>query len=1252
MKRVLQRPETSRGESLRKARISHFPVSRQAAVIFAVALAIVPLTGCPTGCGPLFPFAVRRNAIAPGAPGASEQGKATKSLLNNFSSSTVLTQADSTATPEPLPAGTYQQVLVRQSDCSISRALGSAINGTINALYPNFQNDLRAVAQLTPNPLPHPYPNGCAASSLGVAASEIVIAGKLANGNYYGAQTGNTGIITYLSTQLTSYTTTNVDTSNGSSTASPAALVAADLNGDGFVDLVVANYDYASSTGNTISVLLARSDGTYGAPTQIPMLASAQHIESLTVADANGDGYPDLLLEAVGVNGAFNLVVALGKGNGTFAPLQAVIAQPVPPYNNGDTLAGGSGLAAADLNGDGHLDLIDASGFVFLGDGSGNFKLLSTTPIPASGSSLAISDFNKDGKPDLAFTNSARSTVSIFLGKGDGTFTQGNTYATIYEPFEIAAADLDGDSNVDLAVGISGAGVYGPGSYSGGLSDYQLGHGDGTFAAPRVFLNNSGSLLPQGYALPPVVADFNADGRLDLVETGVSGADDTPVLKFAAGNGDGTFAQPQQAAVVPASLNPQGEILLTADLNGDGKPDALLIGPVVAASISSGEFCAFLGKGDGTFQSPTPVQSVGASSLPFLAAVADFTGDGKPDLVVLSTVGTASTGILSLFPGKGDGTFGAAQTIDTYGPIEGYGYGVGNQLATADLNGDGKPDLIVYLASTTAGSTTYPPIANIYLNKGTGTFSSSPVPGVSESTPISGFGVGDVNGDGTPDLVLDQAGTGQFEGATLLLGKGDGTFAAGTPINLVSSAPNGPISIQDLNGDGNADLYYQGYCPGAACGAIALGNGDGTFTDILPMLLGFKTLVSTADLNGDKLPDLLLAGFYGPVAVVLNNGFGSPLDLTGSTASTTTVAAAPNPATVGQSVTFTAKVAAGSGATGTPTGTVTFLNGSASLGTGTLNSGNATFSTSSLAAGTYSIIASYPGDDTFAASESVAISLTVNAAPVTIATTTKLTSSSTTAVAGTKITFSALVSPASGSGVPTGSVAFSDGKTQLGTSTLDGTGNATFSTTSLATGTHAISASYGGNTNYDTSTSFPVSITITAPSADFSISLSPTSGTVSDGNSVTSNISITPVNGFHQQVSLSCSGTPANAACNISPTTVTPVGTTPSTATLSIQTGIRTASLARPSSTGTSSEPAAWALLSGGSLFGLALIRRRRRPGWRQFLATLALTVAMFALATGCGGAGHPTAPGTYTITVTATSGADTHTAHYSLTVQ
>jgi hypothetical protein len=646
------------------------------------------------------------------------------------------------------------------------------------------------------------------------------------------------------------------------------------------------------------------------------------------------------------------------------------------------------------------------------------------------------------------------------------------------------------------------------------------------------------------------------------------------------------------------------------------------------------------------------VQSVGASSLPFLAAVADFTGDGKPDLVVLSTVGTASTGILSLFPGKGDGTFGAAQTIDTYGPIEGYGYGVGNQLATADLNGDGKPDLIVYLASTTAGSTTYPPIANIYLNKGTGTFSSSPVPGVSESTPISGFGVGDVNGDGTPDLVLDQAGTGQFEGATLLLGKGDGTFAAGTPINLVSSAPNGPISIQDLNGDGNADLYYQGYCPGAACGAIALGNGDGTFTDILPMLLGFKTLVSTADLNGDKLPDLLLAGFYGPVAVVLNNGFGSPLDLTGSTASTTTVAAAPNPATVGQSVTFTAKVAAGSGATGTPTGTVTFLNGSASLGTGTLNSGNATFSTSSLAAGTYSIIASYPGDDTFAASESVAISLTVNAAPVTIATTTKLTSSSTTAVAGTKITFSALVSPASGSGVPTGSVAFSDGKTQLGTSTLDGTGNATFSTTSLATGTHAISASYGGNTNYDTSTSFPVSITITAPSADFSISLSPTSGTVSDGNSVTSNISITPVNGFHQQVSLSCSGTPANAACNISPTTVTPVGTTPSTATLSIQTGIRTASLARPSSTGTSSEPAAWALLSGGSLFGLALIRRRRRPGWRQFLATLALTVAMFALATGCGGAGHPTAPGTYTITVTATSGADTHTAHYSLTVQ
>jgi hypothetical protein len=193
------------------------------------------------------------------------------------------------------------------------------------------------------------------------------------------------------------------------------------------------------------------------------------------------------------------------------------------------------------------------------------------------------------------------------------------------------------------------------------------------------------------------------------------------------------------------------------------------------------------------------------------------------------------------------------------------------------------------------------------------------------------------------------------------------------------------------------------------------------------------------------------------------------------TASTTQLSSNVSPSSVfGQSVTFTATV---SGSGGTPTGTVTFLNGSTTLGTGTLSGGTATFTTSTLAPGSYSISAAYGGDGSFLNSTSNAVAQTVNQASANVA----LSSSLNPSTAGQSVTFTAVVAAvAPGAGTPTGSVTFFDGNSSIGSAMLSG-GTSTFSTASLPVGSDAITAVYGGDINFATQTSPALTQTVTTP---------------------------------------------------------------------------------------------------------------------------------------------------------------------------
>jgi hypothetical protein len=218
---------------------------------------------------------------------------------------------------------------------------------------------------------------------------------------------------------------------------SPTGWDMGDVNGDGHIDVVVA-------TSSGISVLAGNGDGTLGAPT--PVYASAD-VDDMALADVNGDGILDLLTAETPVTSASVVRVLLGDGQGGFTP------QGLMVFSGGATQLGP--LVTADLNGDGHLDVIVADFVggpvaVFLGNGDGSFgpnKQFSAGQTPRS---IAAGDLNGDGIVDLAIVD-AGSFTRLFLGRGDGTFAQ-SAFAVGSPSDVVTMGDFNHDSDLDFAV--------------------------------------------------------------------------------------------------------------------------------------------------------------------------------------------------------------------------------------------------------------------------------------------------------------------------------------------------------------------------------------------------------------------------------------------------------------------------------------------------------------------------------------------------------------------------------------------------------------------------------------------------------------------------------------------------------------------------------------------------------------------------------------------------------------------------------
>ncbi len=430
-----------------------------------------------------------------------------------------------------------------------------------------------------------------------------------------------------------------------------------DFNNDGKADL--AGINQVSST-----IFLSTGGGSVQQSQTFPREGSSASPSQYVAADLNGDGNIDLVAPAAGNN----VTVYLGTGSGTFLAPSTV--------DTGATTVVGLGFVGilpADLNSDNTADLLlfgvdqnSGLGFVssLINKDDGSFQ----TPVISDAAEMAftgaLGDFNNDTKQDVAVLgSSSNGQIAVLLGNGDGTFMPPATYNTSQQNTAIGVDDFNGDGKEDLIVAGYPAGS--PAGSAGSL-DLLLGNGDGTFG----FATNVATIPNQPIAL--VVQDFNGDGNADVAVAAVNPNGTTGDIWIYLGNGNGTFQNPIDIGIVGPPVG-----LVAGEFAGTHW------GLAAAVGNPANNVQVFLGDGTGNFSllSTVPIGPGTTGSI----VTADFNGDGFLDFAVPSDDG------VSVFFNDGRANFTLDEKIDAGSPI-----------AAADFNDDGKPDLAWLLPTSVA----------------------------------------------------------------------------------------------------------------------------------------------------------------------------------------------------------------------------------------------------------------------------------------------------------------------------------------------------------------------------------------------------------------------------------------------------------------------------------------------------------------------------------------------------------------------
>jgi hypothetical protein len=513
----------------------------------------------------------------------------------------------------------------------------------------------------------------------------------------------------------------------------PIAVLAADFNRDELPDLVVGN-----AGSHSLTVLLGKLRRTFASAPDRAMTTHGFGMTFLAAGDFNGDGRLDVAMANRGSEGSDpgSLDVFLGDGKGGF------------PTELDDLSFTPSSVAAVDLNGDGRTEMLTLLSSLRILAGQSGDKLATPVDYPLVwGTAMTYGDFNGDGQPDVALADDEIDSVQVALGKGDGTLLGPASYPMQeLGGFRFFLRDVNRDGRLDAVVieqrlsdsfstltvrlGKSDGTLGRPSAYGSfdSWGDVDVGDLDGDGRPDVVDVTRNGletilmddvSQYQLGSPIPdssgagcPVLGDLDGDGKLDLVARRRA----EQSVETWLGNGDGTFTHRASIGIALEEIVPTtSPCPYLLDLDGDHVLDLVVLddalrvaigygdgsfGPVTGYAL--GEFPSgpvlpgdlngdgildlvvnrkvLLGRGDGTFATTVPDPFAAFDARPGSpGALADFDGDGRTDLV--APVAWAKLG---LFPGNGDGTF-ACPLI----------YAGGDVLAAGDLNGDGRPDLVV-----------------------------------------------------------------------------------------------------------------------------------------------------------------------------------------------------------------------------------------------------------------------------------------------------------------------------------------------------------------------------------------------------------------------------------------------------------------------------------------------------------------------------------------------------------------------------
>ncbi len=539
----------------------------------------------------------------------------------------------------------------------------------------------------------------------------------------------------------------------------------------------------------TLYILYGQANGSFSSGKSIAFTASGQ-IEGLAAGDVNGDGHPDLVVLTMDSGNTITRVTTLlNDGKGNFQPSTSTT---FPTLSIAQPVL-------ADFRGVGRLDLVvgssSASGelLLFPGNGDGSFDV----PVGLGLAGLncikvEVADFNNDGLPDLVYQGVTQTAnqVRILLNRGNSVFVDTQPPALAGVIGPFAVADFNNDHKADLVL------FQGPAPSSSAV--VMFGQGDGTFLPGPSF-----SMASIGNPTLLIAGDLDGDGNVDLVtNTGVNGPDQTAVFW---GDGTGNFSL--QWVTAESSHHP-----LIGDINGDGIPDLVQPAPFYFAGVT-------LGRRDRRLLSPAVVLPDAPSSL----SAGDVLGDGFQSLLVSGNIINSVEFPGAIYHIQADGSF---KKIGSTPPTVG---------VLADLDGDGIADLIGFLGDNLA----------VWKGDGTGDYSSLtpifefPLNGITNTDIV----IRDMDHDGIPDIVIS---------GTILYGQGGMKF---TPVILPAGINEG-FAIGDFDGDGNLNV--------ATSIGIMFGMGNRAFTALTGSVPAFtqdpyRANWVVADVNGDGKDDLVFA---------------------------------------------------------------------------------------------------------------------------------------------------------------------------------------------------------------------------------------------------------------------------------------------------------------------------------------------------------------------------------------------------------